>query len=59
MLITPHIQPLTVLHERNRRASAKGETLWLAHASGDRATGYGPKEISGFRDTHLGRIGRR
>ena len=33
--------------------------LWLAHIGMDRALGYGLKFTSAFRDTHLGRIGRR
>ena len=33
--------------------------LWLAHVGADRALGYGLKAESGFRDTHLDRIGRR
>ena len=32
--------------------------LWLAHVGIDRALGYGLKAPTGFRDTHLGRIGR-
>lgn len=32
--------------------------IWLAHIGMDRALGYGLKLASGFRDTHLGRIGR-
>ncbi|SIS98662.1 DUF4260 family protein [Paracoccus saliphilus] len=31
--------------------------IWLAHAGIDRALGYGLKSATGFRDTHLGRIG--
>ena len=31
--------------------------IWLAHVGFDRALGYGLKMASGFRDTHLGRIG--
>ena len=31
--------------------------VWLAHIGMDRALGYGLKYESGFRDTHLGRIG--
>jgi hypothetical protein len=31
----------------------------LAHVGMDRALGYGLKLPTGFRDTHLGRIGRR
>jgi hypothetical protein len=31
--------------------------IWLAHIGIDRALGYGLKETSGFKDTHLGRIG--
>ncbi len=33
-------------------------TIWLAHIAIDRALGYGLKFSIGFRDTHLGRIGR-
>ena len=33
--------------------------IWLAHIGMDRALGYGLKLTSGFRETHLGRIGRR
>lgn len=32
--------------------------IWLAHIAVDRAMGYGLKLSTGFRDTHLGRIGR-
>jgi hypothetical protein len=32
--------------------------IWLAHCGMDRALGYGLKYTTGFRDTHLGRIGR-
>lgn len=31
---------------------------WLAHVGIDRALGYGLKAATGFKDTHLGRIGR-
>jgi hypothetical protein len=31
--------------------------IWIAHIAADRALGYGLKLPSGFRDTHLGRIG--
>lgn len=31
--------------------------LWIAHIGADRAFGLGLKLPSGFRDTHLGRIG--
>ncbi len=31
--------------------------VWLAHIGVDRAAGYGLKHFSGFKDTHLGRIG--
>lgn len=31
--------------------------IWLAHVGIDRALGYGLKEPTGFKDTHLGRIG--
>jgi hypothetical protein len=32
--------------------------IWLAHIGFDRALGYGLKYASGFRFTHLGRIGK-
>jgi Domain of unknown function (DUF4260) len=32
--------------------------VWFAHIGMDRMLGYGLKHSSGFRDTHLGRIGR-
>ena len=31
--------------------------IWAAHIGFDRAMGYGLKHYSGFKDTHLGRIG--
>lgn len=31
--------------------------IWLAHIGMDRALGYGLKLPTGFKDTHLGRIG--
>jgi hypothetical protein len=33
-------------------------TIWLAHLGMDRVLGYGFKLPTGFKDTHLGRIGR-
>ena len=33
--------------------------IWLAHIGFDRVLGYGLKYPTGFRDTHLGEIGRR
>ena len=35
-----------------------GATIWVAHIGFDRMLGYGLKYASGFRDTHLGRVGR-
>jgi hypothetical protein len=32
--------------------------IWLAHIGFDRALGYGLKYATGFRFTHLGRVGR-
>jgi hypothetical protein len=32
--------------------------IWIAHIGFDRMLGYGLKYVSGFGDTHLGRIGR-
>jgi uncharacterized protein DUF4260 len=32
--------------------------VWAAHIGGDRLLGYGLKRTTGFRDTHLGTIGR-
>jgi len=31
--------------------------IWFAHIGIDRALGYGLKYTSGFKDTHLGRLG--
>jgi len=31
--------------------------IWIAHIGFDRALGYGLKRPTGFKDTHLGRIG--
>ncbi|MCW2679463.1 MAG: hypothetical protein JWM62_864 [Frankiales bacterium] len=31
--------------------------IWFAHIGMDRALGYGLKYVTGFHDTHLGRIG--
>ena len=45
------------------RYSTNNETLlaialiWAAHISADRSMAYGLNLASGFRDTHLGRIG--
>jgi hypothetical protein len=33
--------------------------IWVVHIGFDRALGYGLKLESGFRDTHLGRIGAK
>lgn len=33
--------------------------VWAAHIGADRALGYGLKEPSGFKDTHLGPLGGR
>lgn len=32
--------------------------IWIFHIGIDRALGYGLKHMSGFNDTHLGRIGK-
>jgi hypothetical protein len=32
--------------------------LWVAHVGFDRMLGYGLRASTGFKDTHLGRIGR-
>ncbi len=32
--------------------------LWLAHSGFDRMLGYGLKAQTGFKDTHLGRLGK-
>jgi len=39
--------------------AAAGGLIWIAHIGADRALGYGLKYPTGFRDTHLGRIGRQ
>jgi hypothetical protein len=35
-----------------------GALIWIAHIGFDRMLGYGLERPSGFRDTHLGRVGR-
>lgn len=32
--------------------------IWIAHIGLDRSLGYGLKYASGFRETHLGRVGK-
>lgn len=39
-------------------AALQVAAVWLFHIAVDRALGYGLKLPGGFRDTHLGRIGR-
>lgn len=39
-------------------ATIAAGAVWLAHVGADRALGYGLKQPSDFRDTHLGRIVR-
>jgi hypothetical protein len=34
-----------------------GALIWVAHIGFDRMLGYGLKRATGFRDTHLGRLG--
>jgi hypothetical protein len=38
---------------------AAGGLIWTAHIGFDRALGFGLKYITGFGDSHLGRMGRR
>ena len=33
--------------------------IWIAHIGIDRALGFGLKQTTGFKDTHLGQVGRR
>ena len=33
--------------------------IWMAHIGLDRASGYGLKEVTGFKYTHLGKIGKK
>lgn len=33
--------------------------IWIAHNGLDRASGYGLKEVTGFKYTHLGKIGKK
>jgi len=40
------------------RAVLAAALIWLAHVGFDRMLGYGLKYSTGFRSTHLGRIGR-
>ena len=36
-----------------------GTVIWIGHIGADRMLGYGLKLPTGFRDTHLGRIGAK
>jgi hypothetical protein len=38
------------------RLTALVAAVWTAHIGADRALGYGLKEPTGFRDTHLGSL---
>lgn len=42
----------------NSRSLIASSLIWFAHIGMDRAFGYGLKLESGFKDTHLGRIGK-
>jgi hypothetical protein len=41
----------------NLRGAVSWSLIWFAHIGLDRVLGFGLKRASGFRDTHLGRIG--
>jgi hypothetical protein len=56
-LVAPGVLALAGWWLSNPLAAALALIL-LAHIAADRALGYGLKHTSGFRDTHLGRIGR-
>ena len=47
---------LTTLFSHQNRGLAIA-LIWFAHIGIDRALGYGLKYATGFKDTHLGRIG--
>jgi hypothetical protein len=55
------IGPVTILAiavlANNPLATQLG-LIWAAHIGIDRALGYGLKHYSGFKDTHLGKIGK-
>lgn len=57
MLVLPALLAVAGLWTGHEVATAVA-TIWVAHIAADRALGYGLKRASGFRDTHLGRIGR-
>ena len=57
ILIVPLLLALAGYVLVNSMATAIG-LIWIIHIAVDRALGYGLKLSSGFRDTHLGRIGR-
>lgn len=42
----------------DQRALLLTGAIWLTHIGADRLLGYGLKYPTGFRDTHLGRIGQ-
>jgi len=57
ILVIPLLLALAGYVLANSMAAAIG-LIWIIHIAVDRALGYGLKLSSGFRDTHLGRIGR-
>ena len=57
ILVVPLLLALAGYVLINSMATAIG-LIWIIHIAVDRALGYGLKLSSGFRDTHLGRIGR-
>ncbi|NJM82813.1 MAG: DUF4260 domain-containing protein [Tabrizicola sp.] len=46
-----------LLGEGARTAAAALALFWIIHIAADRLLGYGLKAPTGFRDTHLGRLG--
>ena len=57
MLVGPALAAVVGLATGNETATWIA-IIWLFHIAVDRALGYGLKLSTGFRDTHLGRIGR-
>jgi len=46
-----------IAHAADWRHGLAGSLIWIAHIGFDRALGFGLKYASGFKNTHLGRIG--
>ena len=56
-LIGPVVLTLLGIREQNSTVTSLG-IIWFGHVGFDRMQGYGLKEETSFKNTHLGRIGK-